>query len=57
MFELKVTGLVLATGEATFVDDMPTFSNELFMAPVLRFSLHYNLSFEATMNNDHIHHE
>ena len=37
MFELKVTGLVLATGEATFVDDMPTFSNELFMAPVLRY--------------------
>ena len=36
MFELKVTGLVLATGEATFVDDMPNFSNELFMAPVLR---------------------
>ena len=32
-----MTGLVLATGEATFVDDMPTFSNELFMAPVLRY--------------------
>ena len=38
-----VTGLVLATGEATFVDDMPKMSNELFMAPVLSTVAHAKL--------------
>ena len=38
-----VTGLVLATGEATFVDDMPTVSNELFLAPVLSTVAHARL--------------
>ena len=30
----NVAGLSLATGQATFVEDMPTLSKELFMAPV-----------------------
>ena len=38
-----VTGLVLATGEATFVDDMPTMNNELFLAPVLSTVAHARL--------------
>ena len=38
-----VTGLVLATGEATFVNDMPTRSNELFLVPVLSTVAHARL--------------
>ena len=38
-----VAGVTLATGEATFVEDMPTMSNELFMAPVCSTVAHAKL--------------
>ena len=39
----NIAGLSLATGKATFVEDMPTLSNELFMAPVCSTVAHAKL--------------
>ena len=39
----NVAGLSLATGQATFVEDTPTLSKELFMAPVCSTVAHAKL--------------